>query len=108
MSHQWLKAMKKFNDSTVKVNTTLPSTLKIHDLDHVIVEDSQTVNDDAPKEKTIFRVVVDQVYGETEKFDSVMKEKGPHYLESNSIVYPNFTCTDDVIFPKSSFCYLRE
>ena len=32
-----------------------------------------------------------------------MKEKGPHYLESNYVVYPNFKCTNDVVFPNQVF-----
>ena len=56
-------------------------------------------NDDVPKETTIPRVVVDQVFDENEKFDTIMKEKGSHYLETNSVVYPNFKCLDEVIFP---------
>ena len=32
-----------------------------------------------------------------------MKEKGAHYLETHSVVYPNFKCTDDVIFPNQVF-----
>ena len=32
-----------------------------------------------------------------------MKEKGAHYLKTNTVVYPNFKCTDDVIFPNQVF-----
>ena len=34
-------------------------------------------------------------------------EKGPHYLESNSVVYPNFKCTDDAVFPNQVFITTR-
>ena len=43
------------------------------------------------------------MYGETENFDKVMKEKGAHYLELHLVVYPNFKCSDDVIFPNQVF-----
>ena len=36
------KGKEKCDDSMVKVDTTLPSTSKVHDLDHVTVEYSQT------------------------------------------------------------------
>lgn len=32
-----------------------------------------------------------------------MKEKGSHYLEANSVVYPNFKYIDNVIFPNQVF-----
>ena len=32
-----------------------------------------------------------------------MKEKGSHYLEPNSMVYPNFKCSDNVVFPNQVF-----
>ena len=90
-----------------KVNTDQPSTSKVHDYNRVIVEDSQTDSDndeeEFPIKTTIPRVVVDQVYEEIEKFKKVMKEKAPHYLESNSVVYPNFKCTDDVVFTNYVF-----
>ncbi|XP_052622678.1 uncharacterized protein LOC128127967 [Lactuca sativa] len=55
------------------------------------------------KEEEIPRIVVDQVFGDTQKFEKVTNEKGEHYLETNTVVYPNFKCTDDVIFPNQVF-----
>ena len=46
---------------------------------------------------------MDQVFGDTGKFDKVLPEKGAHYLETNIVVYPNFKCIDDVIFPNQVF-----
>ncbi|XP_052624916.1 uncharacterized protein LOC128132402 [Lactuca sativa] len=108
------KGKEKGDDYKVKVDTTQPSTSKVHDHDHVTVEGSQTYSDDdddVSKETTkhddvpkkIPRVVVDQFFDETEKFDKIMKEKGSHYLEKSTVVYPNFKCTDDVIFPNQVF-----
>ena len=93
----------------IKIDTNQPSTSKVFDRGHVIVEDYQTDSDneeDVSKEKispvvsketTIPRIVEDQVYEETKKFDKIMKEKGSHYLDSNMVVYLIFKCIDDVL-----------
>ena len=60
------KGKKICNDSLEKVNTDQPSTLKAHDYDHVEVKDHDSDSDE--DETTIPRVVVNQVYEETEKF----------------------------------------
>ncbi|CAI9262401.1 unnamed protein product [Lactuca saligna] len=49
------------------------------------------------------RVVVDQVFGDTKGFDKILSDKGAHYLETNTVVYPNFICTDKTIFPNQVF-----
>ena len=56
---------------------------------------------DSPK--TSPRVVVNQVFDNTKEFDKILNEKGAHYLETNTVVYPNFKCTDDIIFPNQVF-----
>lgn len=114
------KGKEIVNDSMVKDDIGRPSTSKYFDFDYVEVRDSQTDSSDdeddeiktsnvcktkkkVSTETSIPRVVVKQVYGETEKFDTVMNEKGAHYLETNTVVYPNFTCTDEVVFPNQVF-----
>lgn len=101
------KGKEKCDESLVKNNTDEPSTSKVHDRDRVIVEDSLTDSDDDNEVDSsdiiISRVVVEQVYEETDKFNKVMKETCPHYLESNFVVYPNFKCIDDVVFPNQVF-----
>ena len=91
----------------VKNNTNLPSTSKFRNLDHVIVDDSQNDSDDDGEVEsgntTIPKVVVYQVYEESETFEKVMKEKPPHYLESNSVVYPYFKCIDSLVFTNQVF-----
>lgn len=91
----------------VKNNTDLPLTSKVHDLDHVIVEDCQIDSDDDDEvessDTNIPRVFVDQAYEESEKFEKVMKEKGPRYLESSSMVYSNFKCNDNLVFLNKVF-----
>ena len=32
-----------------------------------------------------------------------MKEKGSHFLEPNTVVYPNFKCSVEVVFPNQVF-----
>ena len=32
-----------------------------------------------------------------------MKERGPYYLESNSVVHPNLKCIDDIVFTNQVF-----
>ena len=49
------------------------------------------------------RVVVDQVFENTKEFDKILNDKGAHYLETNTVVYPNFVCTDKTIFPNQVF-----
>lgn len=67
----------------------------------MVIEDCDidSDEDEAPIETTILSVVFEQVYEETKMFEKVLKEKGPHYLESNSVVYPSFKGTDEVVFP---------
>lgn len=102
------------DDSMVEDNTDRPYTSNVCDFDHVSVRDSQTdSSDDENEEKvsnnsepeknvsnetSIPRVVVDQVFGDTENFDKVLSEKSTQYLETNTVVYPNFKCLDDVVF----------
>lgn len=103
-----VEGKEKCNDSLIKINTNQPSTSKFYDPHHVTIEDSQTGSDDdddddVSKETTIPQVVVDQVCEETEKFKKILKEKVSHYLETNNVAYPNFKCSDDVIFPNQVF-----
>lgn len=81
--------------------------MNVHDLDLVTVEDSQTDSDEyhdvISKETTIYLVVFEQVYENTEKFDTIMKEKGSHFLEPNTIMYPNIKCLDEVVLPNQVF-----
>ncbi|CAI9299943.1 unnamed protein product [Lactuca saligna] len=49
------------------------------------------------------RVVVEQVYGDPKEFNKIHIDKGAHYLEPNTIVYPNFTCTNKTVFPNQVF-----
>ena len=43
------------------------------------------------------------MFGDTKEFNEVLNDKGIHYLETNTGVYPNFTCTNDVVFPNQVF-----
>lgn len=99
------KGKEIFRDSMEKVNTDQPSTSKVHKYDHVVVEDYKTDSDedDVLIATTIPRFVAEQVYEETKQFKKVMKEKGPHYLQSNLVVYLNFKCTDEVVLPNQVF-----
>ncbi|XP_023759875.1 uncharacterized protein LOC111908280 [Lactuca sativa] len=103
----------------VEDDTDKPSTSNVCNFDHVSVRDSQTdssddedeekvLNNSKPQkyvsnEKTIKQIVVDQVFGDTKNFDKVLFEKGAHFLETNIVVYPNFKCTDDVLFTNQVF-----
>ncbi|XP_023737287.1 uncharacterized protein LOC111885248 [Lactuca sativa] len=105
---------EKCQDLNIKVNKDQSPTSNVFNPDHVTVEDSQTDNDDDDevsketkdpnvlKETQIPRIAKDQVYKETKKFDKTMKEKSSHYLEPNYVVYPNFKCTDNVVFSNQS------
>ncbi|XP_052619539.1 uncharacterized protein LOC128125946 [Lactuca sativa] len=96
--------------SVNKTDTGQASTSKVCDDEYVSLKDSQIDNNDDEedideilKENEIPRVGVDQVYGETEHLDKVMIEKGAHYIETHLVVYPNFKCSDDVIFRNQMF-----
>ncbi|XP_052623760.1 uncharacterized protein LOC111907064 [Lactuca sativa] len=106
-------------DSIVKVDTNKPSTSQLFDFDDVEVRSSQTDDTDddeemktsceCKKEKNVStetsptRVFVEQVYGDSKEFHQVLNAKGAHYLETNTVVYPNFTCTDKTVFPNQVF-----
>ncbi|XP_023757104.2 uncharacterized protein LOC111905646 [Lactuca sativa] len=110
-----VKGKEKIKDLMVEKETDIPPTSKVCDMNFVNVKDSQTDDSDdedeekfskgnkSSKEEETPRIVVDQVYGNTQKFKKVMTEKGEHYLETNIVVYSNFKCTDDVIFPNQVF-----
>ncbi|KAL7618630.1 hypothetical protein Lser_V15G03678 [Lactuca serriola] len=109
------KGKEKVKDLIVEYETDIPSTSKVGEMNFVDLKDCQTDDSDdeevekvskekvSSKEEEIPRIVVDQVYGDTQNFEEVMKEKGSHYLETNTVVFPNFKCTDDVIFPNQVF-----
>ncbi|XP_052627545.1 uncharacterized protein LOC128134134 [Lactuca sativa] len=109
------KEKEKVKDFIVENETDTTSTSKVGELNYVDLKDYQTDDSDdeevekvskekaSSKKDEIPRIVVDQVYGDTQKFEEVMNEKGPHYLETNRVVFPNFKCTDDVIFPNQVF-----
>ena len=87
-----------------KVNSDQPSTSKVCDpLDHVVAEDYVSDEDDISNEKPITSVVVEQVFEESKEYKKVLKDKGKHYLESHSVVYPRFKDTYEVLFSNQVF-----
>ena len=109
------KGKEKCEDLLIKIETDKPSTSKVCDMEYVEIHESQTDDSDNEKENSkakpiqktkgieIPRVVVDQVYLDTQEFEKILSEKGAHYLESNTVVYPIFKCTDDIVFPNQVF-----
>nr|KAJ0198423.1 hypothetical protein LSAT_V11C700376100 [Lactuca sativa] len=86
-----------------------PSTSQTCDFDNVEVESSKSDDTDEDEEEvkdsheSPQRVVVNQVFGDTKEFDKVLDDKGAHYLETNTVVYPNFPCTYNTVFPNQVF-----
>ncbi|XP_023768575.1 uncharacterized protein LOC111917153 [Lactuca sativa] len=109
------KGKEKVKDLMVENEIDIPSTSKVCDMNFVDLKDYQTDDSDdedvekvlkekaSLKEEEIPRIVVDQVYGDTQKFEKMMNEKGEHYLETNTVVYRNFKSSVDVIFPNQVF-----
>nr|KAJ0207989.1 hypothetical protein LSAT_V11C500266000 [Lactuca sativa] len=104
-----IKSKEIIVDSIVKDENDIPSTSQHCNFDNVEVESWKTDDTDENKEdvkdshETPQRVVVDQVFGDTKEFDKILNDKGAHYLETNTVVYPNFTCTNNTIFPNQVF-----
>ncbi|XP_052622499.1 uncharacterized protein LOC128127833 [Lactuca sativa] len=106
---------EKCEDLLVKIDTDQPSTSKVCDMEFVEIHDSQIDYSDNEEESTnsktnksskeveIPRVVVDQVYMDSQEFEQILSEEGAHYLETNIVVYPIFKCTDDIVFPNQIF-----
>lgn len=81
-------------DSTKKLKDESSSTTKTCDSqkEMVIVEEKtnkENDSDDDLYEKEIPRVVEAQVYDDTKKFTEILKQKGKHYLETNTVIYLN-------------------
>ncbi|XP_052625667.1 uncharacterized protein LOC111890076 [Lactuca sativa] len=119
-----IKGKEILVDSIVKVDTDKPSTSQLFDFDDVEVRSSQTDDTDGDEEKvkpsceckkeknvstetSPTRVVVEQVYSDSKEFNQIHNYKGAHYLETNTVVYPNFTCTDKTVFPNQVFVTAR-
>ncbi|XP_052619531.1 uncharacterized protein LOC111895070 [Lactuca sativa] len=115
-----VKGKEILANSIVKVDTEKPSTLQLFDFDDVEVQSSQIDDTDddeenvktsceCEKEKNVStetsptRIVFEQVYGDSKEFNQIHNDKGAHYLETKTVVYPNFTCTDKTIFPNQVF-----
>ena len=81
-------------DSKAKLNDESYSTIKTCDSqkEKVIVEDitnNESDSDDDSCEPVIPRVVEAQVYDDTEEFSQILNNKGKHYLETNTLLYPS-------------------
>ena len=93
----------------VKDDIEKPSTSQHCNFDNVEVESWKSDDTDENKEDVKDsqeippRVVVDQVFENTKEFDKILNDKGAHYLETNTVVYPNFICTDKTFFPNLVF-----
>ncbi|XP_023733619.1 uncharacterized protein LOC111881461 [Lactuca sativa] len=83
------KGKENLKDLKVEVETDKPSTSKVCDLDFVEIKDSQIDDSDDEKEEIVLK--------------KKKSSKGAHFLETNTVVYPNFKCSDDVIFPNQVF-----
>ena len=98
------KGKEKYHDSIAKVDNDQLYTSKVCDpLDRVIVKDYMSDEDDVSNETPTPEVIVKLVYEESKEYTKVLRNKGQHFMESNSIVYPMFKCTDEVVLPNRVF-----
>ena len=111
------------DESMVDDDTDRPSTSNVCDIDHLSIKDSQTDSSDDESEdevsnnsetekhvsnKTINKqIVVDQVFTDTENFEKVLLKKSAHFVETNTVAYPNFKCSDDVVYHNQVFITTR-
>ena len=73
-----------------KVNSDQPSTFKICDTYDTVV-DGDYVSDvnNILNKKPILRVMVKQIFKDSNEYMKLLKDKGKNYLESNAVVYPD-------------------